>query len=755
MKKELRKEIINTLSSDVYVPMYPSELYEFVTGGDEALLRPFIKELSAMEESGEIAVSKKGKILAKSKSGRTSLLSGVFHASSRGSFGFVTTDNGEFFIPPRFTLGALDGDSVEIKRFTPSSKFYGKGNEAEIASVTKRARDSFIGEFRGFSSKGKAYGEVYSDDEKLALTGYVVGSDVKNVNDRDKVVCKIVRYPEFENDRISVRITDNLGSSHSQEANYKAVLHAHMIPTRFDDNVLAEAEAVSKQEISTQDRSDLRNMTIFTIDSESAKDLDDAISLEVTDRGYILGVHIADVSHYVKEKTLLDKEAMCRGTSVYFTDKVVPMLPTALSNGACSLNAGVDRYALSAFIELDKSGKIVGCKLENSVINSKVRGVYSELNDIIERSYDSKFFDKYRHIMPDFENMLKLYAILKDNSAKDGAMELESEEAEIVLDESGHPVDIIKRERGESERLIEQFMLCANKAVARFCLDRSIPCVYRVHEAPDEEKIRAFALFAANIGIDTSSLRKKEITPLDLSIVLEDAKSKDKGEIVSSVLLRSLMKAKYSSFAKIHFGLATDCYCQFTSPIRRYPDLSVHRIIKAYLKGFDGGESKKYARFADRSAKESSENELRALYAEREIDDLYKAVYMSERIGAEYDAVISSVASFGFFAKTDKLCEGLVPVGTLNGSFYFDEDNFTLASGKKTYRLGDKVRIRVTEADIVTRRVTFALAEGDESENLRTPKIKKSVSFTASPKKKDRSSDKNRRSQSKGRRKHR
>ncbi len=728
MKRDLRKKIEDTLKSDVYVPMYPTDLYEYISGGDESLLRPFIKELSHMEEIGEISVNKKGKIVycAKSKSSCSILLSGTFHSSSRGAFGFVTTDAGEFFIPPRFTLGAFDGDSVDIKRFTPSSKFYGKGNEAEIVSITKRRRESFIGKFSGFWSKGKLYGEVRSDDDKLALVGYVVGSDVTSVSDGDKVVCKIIKYPVFESDSLCVRITESLGASNSKEANYKAVLREHMIPTRFDDNVLDEAEKASRQEISTLSRLDLRKMTIFTIDSESAKDLDDAISIEFIDDGYVLGVHIADVSHYVREKTLLDKEAMARGTSVYFTDKVVPMLPPALSNGACSLNAGVDRYALSAFITLDKNGKIIGCKIENSVINSKMRGVYSELNDIIEHQENSRFFEKYRHIIPDFEKMLELYALLRDNSLSDGAMELESDEAEIVLDENGKPVDIIKRERGESERLIEQFMLCANKAIARFCFDRGIPCVYRVHEAPDDEKIRAFSLFASNIGIDTSSLRKKEISPLDLSAVLEDAKFKGKGDTVSSVLLRSLMKAKYSAVAKIHFGLATDRYCHFTSPIRRYPDLSVHRILKAYLNGFSEGDSKKFARFADRSAKESSENELRALYAERGIDDLYKAIYMSDRIGKEYDATISSVASFGIFAKTDKLCEGLIPISTLNGSFYFDESNFTLSSGKKVFRLGDKIRIRVIEADIVSRKVTFSLVGDDDEEHIpfNTPKIK-------------------------------
>ena len=714
MKKDLKEEIINTLNSELYVPMYPGELYELITRGDESLLRPFIRVLSSMEENGEIAVSKKGKILARV---RNATLCGVFHASTHGAFGFVTTDAGEFFIPPKFTLGAFDGDEVRIKKFTPASRFYGKGNEAEVVSIAKRVRESFIGEFRGFSSKGKLFGEVASDDEKLSLVGYVVGSDVKGVINKDKVVCKIVKYPEFENDRILVRITENLGASDSREANYKAVLHEHMISTEFDDNVLREADLVADEKLSTRGRLDLREKTIFTIDSESAKDLDDAISIERNGNGYILGVHIADVSHYVREKSLLDKEAMSRGTSVYFTDKVVPMLPKALSNGACSLNADSDKYALSAIITLDKNGKCVSCELHNSIIRSKMRGVYAEFNDIIENGSESEFYSKYRHVLDDFDIMRELYEILKTNSIRDGMMELESDEAEIILDENSHPIDIIKRERGESERLIEQFMLCANKAVAKYCLDRKLPCVYRVHESPDMEKIHAFSLFAKNLGVDVSSINKDEVSSLDLSVVLEDAKRRGCGEVVSGVLLRSLMKAKYSSVPKIHFGLATDCYCHFTSPIRRYPDLSVHRIIKSYLDGSYTENAKRLSKFADRSAKESSENELRALYAERGIDDLYKAIYMKDRLYKEYDATICSVTSFGFFAKTDKLCEGLVPIGTLDGHFYFDESNLVLSSGKKSYRLGDRVKIKVVEADVTARRVTFALvSEGSQNE---------------------------------------
>ncbi len=314
----------------------------------------------------------------------------------------------------------------------------------------------------------------------------------------------------------------------------------------------------------------------------------------------------------------------------------------------------------------------------------------------------------------DFSKMLELYNILKTKSRRKGAIELEGEESKIILDEAGHPIDIVKRERGESEKLIEQFMRCANEAVATYLNTLKLPCVYRVHEEPDPEKINSFAVFASNLGVDTSPLHTKgPVTPAALSAVLESARREDCFDIVSSVLLRSLMKARYSSVQKSHFGLATELYCHFTSPIRRYPDLTVHRIINALI---DGKDLSQYAEFASDSARESSENELKAINAEREIEDLYKCVYLGDRIGEEYDAVICSVTSFGFFARTKNLCEGLVKIESLNGNFSFDERNYSLTAGKKSYRLGDGVRVKVESVDIISGRAVFTLCgEGASS----------------------------------------
>ena len=730
MKEKIKELILSKLEYDTYIPLSPMDmLYEISPSGDVSE-EEFWRVLYKMEENLDIGLTKKGKITRASDVG---IFKGKFSASPRGDFGFVVTDKCDFFIPPKFTKGALNGDEVAIKKIEMSSKFYGKGNEAEIIKITKRSLESFIGTFKVIFHNGKrSYATVVPDNDKIKISVTVHFKHFNGATDGDKVLCKINDFPVNEFDTCKGEVSEILGKADTREANYKSILLENGIVSNFSDDVLDEAEAVSAEGISLEGRADLRDEIIFTIDSEDAKDLDDAISIKEYDEGYVLGVHIADVSHYVRQGSKIDTEAINRGTSVYFTDKVVPMLPKSLSNGICSLNGGVDRYALSCFITLDRSGNIVYTELKKSVIRSKVRGVYSELNHIIEKGENSEFFEKYAHVMADFNVMLKLYEILRAKGQRKGAMELESDEAKIILDESGHPIDIIKRERGVSERLIEQLMLCANEAVANYLFNAGIPCVYRVHEEPDPDKISSFSLFARNLGVDVSPLNtKNKITSMQLSTVLENSKGVNRFPIVSSVLLRSLMKAKYSSIPKPHFGLATDLYCHFTSPIRRYPDLTVHRIITSLLEGkIDESTIDKYEKLASVSAELSSENEIKAVSAEREIDDLYKCIYMADRIGMELDAVICSVTAFGFFAKTEELCEGLVPIEALGQGFYFDKDNLILQRGKVSFRLGQAVRIKVVDSDILTRRVTFNLIAYEE---IDAPKIDISKSQKANP----------------------
>ena len=710
MDENIRKEISEYVSSADYVAQTPKKLAAILGYG--AGEGEFNDTLCDMSEKYEICITGGGKVVLPSSLG---ILTGAFSSSARGDYGFVTSDGKEYFVPPRFTAGAKNGDTVAIKKIDIRSKYAGKGNEAEVVGIIKHANETVIGTFKILPRGGRYIsGAVTPDDARLRFTVYIDRKYFGGAKDGDKVVCLVTSFPEYEDEEASGKITEVLGKADSQEANYKAILIKNGITTEFSDKALSEAEEASNEKIKIAGRVDLRKENIFTIDGADAKDLDDAISVKKTKNGYVLGVHIADVSHYVRENTILDSEAMSRGTSVYFTDKVVPMLPVALSNGICSLNAGVHRYALSAIMTLDRYGNIEKTEIKRSVICSKVRGVYSELNDIIEKGEKSEFYKKYEHVYDDFSKMLELYGILKTKARRKGAIELEGEEAKIILDNTGHPTDIVKRERGESEKLIEQFMLCANEAVATYLNTLKLPCVYRVHEEPDPEKINSFAVFASNLGVDTSPLHTKgPVTPAALSAVLENAKRKGCFDIVSSVLLRSLMKAKYSSVQRAHFGLATELYCHFTSPIRRYPDLTVHRIINALL---DGKDVSSYASFASDSARESSENEQKAVNAEREIEDLYKCVYLGDRIGEEYDAVICSVTSFGFFARTKNLCEGLVKIESLNGNFYFDERSYSLTAGKKSYRLGDEVRVKVESVDIISGRAVFTLCgEGASS----------------------------------------
>ncbi len=710
--ENLKQRIIELVESELYVPLRIRDLYSFMISEPEKCPREdFEAAVKSLADSGQIAYTARKKVLSAKAAG---YIKGKFSDSGKG-FGFVIPDaeynkDEDIFIPPDYKMGAMNGDYVVVRPIERNQRGYGKGNEGEIISIIERAHKKIIGTYyRSAFLKGDD--TIVPDNDKLKSTIIVNKRDSGGAKTGDKVEAEITQYPDGSFKSVAIaKVTDILGDAYSKEANYEAILRDNGVRMEFPKAVLDEAEEVSKREIVPDGRLDLREKIIFTIDGEGAKDLDDAISLDITESGYLLGVHIADVSGYVAEGSALDSEAFARGTSIYFTDKVVPMLPKALSNGSCSLNGGVDRYALSALITLDKSGNIVSAELSNTIINSKIRGVYSEINDIFEKGEQSEFYEKYAHVYKTLLEMKSLYEILAAKSRRNGAMELDSDEAEIILGDDGMPVDIVARERGIGERLIEQFMLCANEAVASWLTDLGLPCVYRIHEEPDPEKIRAFAIFAHNLGIDTGNLKSKKVHPAQLADIMDRAREMGIGEIVSGVLLRSMMKAKYSTQSKGHFGLSLKLYCHFTSPIRRYPDLFVHRLVKAALSGkITADNANIYDKAADAAASMSTENEMKAVNSERQIEDLYMTLYMSEHIGEEMDAVICSVMSFGIFARTDKLCEGLIPINTMDGMFIYDEKSYTLTGGRKKYSLGDKIRVRIENADIITRKVTMSL----------------------------------------------
>ena len=565
-----------------------------------------------------------------------------------------------------------------------------------VDGVLYRVRDGRRESFRVVPSSRRFSFELRPTGDVAGYEGELVEAVITRLPDRDGVCeCRISRV---------------YGAADSRRANYEQILASCGIESEFPVDVIEEADKVSAQKLSLEGRADLRDMLILTIDGEDAKDLDDAVSLERTAEGYILGVHIADVSHYVRGGSAVDREAMRRGTSVYFTDKVVPMLPESLSNGACSLNAGEDKYALSAFISLDREGRLRGAEIKKSIIRSCVRGVYSEVNDLFRLGDSSEHYPKYERVYPMLRDMHELYKIREQIAYERGYVELESAEAMILLDSDGEPCEIVRRERGDGERLIEQFMLLANEAVALYMSARNLPCVYRIHETPDEEKLEGLVRLCSNYGIDASRLASGDVSALSYSHILDSAREAGIADIVSDAMLRSFMKARYSEVRSQHFGLALDYYAHFTSPIRRYPDLSVHRILSVYL---ERGEemARRYASFARESAVKSSECELRALTAERAITDLYKTLYMKRREGEEYDARIISVQPFGFFCALENTCEGLVPVGSLDGFYTYSEEMGTLASRHEVFSVGESVRIRVKYADVARHKTEFEFIE--------------------------------------------
>lgn len=635
-------------------------------------------------------------------------------SSSKSGFGFVKLMEGhdrDIFIPEDKTGGAIDGDFVEIIYHIYNTRLGEEKTEGRVKKIVEYGRRTVIGtvnadnSFRYIRNRSARRAVIVPDDNKIQLRPVI--RDLCGADIGDKVEVLIDRKGSYP---LECTVLRNFGKSYTKEANYEAILAECEIPVDFSKEELAEAAFFASMPLSEEGRVYRSRDIIFTIDGADAKDLDDAVSLKKLKGGiWQLGVHIADVSHYVKERTHLDRAAMTRGTSVYFTDKVVPMLPPSLSNGACSLNAGEDKYAISAIINLSAKGEILSCRIEPSIIRSRVRGVYSEVNKIFSGEASAEIKSKYKSVIPTLMKMRDLYFILKKKSEIRGALELETSEAEILLSDDGSPVEIVKRERGDGEKLIEQFMLCANEAVAKLLTEKGIPCVYRVHENPPPEKLSEFLTFAHNLGFDTSAISKEKSSASDFSELLSLAQERGILAPVSYSMLRSMAKAKYSDVKNSHFGLGIDSYCHFTSPIRRLSDLATHRIIHRVL--IDGKRPEAYSSYARRAAAAATEAELRAMSAERRIENLYKVIYMEKFIGQEFVAMVSSVTSFGLFAELDNTCEGLIPISELPGIFMFDEKNLSLRSRAVTYRLGDIVRVRLEEADIIRGKLRFSIVD--------------------------------------------
>ena len=634
---------------------------------------------------------------------------GNFIANEKG-FGFVEIENEkqDIFIPEKYINGALNEDVVEVEIY--KQKEEGRRPEGKIVKIIRRKKDCLVGLFQ----KSRNFGFVVPDDKKFATDIFISKKQNMNAKNNDKVVVQITKYPEHGKNAEG-KIIEVLGNVDEAGVDLLSIVKEYGLSNEFSKEVLAEARKVSKfdkNEISK--RVDLRDLEMFTIDGEDAKDLDDAIYVEKLENGnYKLIVSIADVSHYVKDKSELDKEARLRGTSVYMFDRVIPMLPVELSNGICSLNQGEDRLALTCFMEIDNKGQVISSDVKKTVINIKRRMSYTNVNKILN-NLDEKVLEEYKEFISSFKLMEELALILKKKRLEHGYLNLDIPESKITLDKNGVAIDVRKYETTFANEIIEQFMLITNETIAEKFFWLEAPFIYRVHEEPDYEKILETNKFLFNIGYRIKAT-KDNIRPKAFSEVLDKIKGTEYEKVISTLILRTLKVARYESENKGHFGIASKYYCHFTSPIRRYPDLYIHRIITEYLeKGYNLSEDRINYLYkkAEKYAKRSSECEKIATKAERDGEDIKKAEFMQDKIGNEYEAIISSVTNFGMFAELENTVEGIIKFEDMGDEYFiYNESNKSL-TGEKTkrvFKIGDKIKIRVIEANKHLRKVAFEL----------------------------------------------
>lgn len=618
------------------------------------------------------------------------------------NFGFARPDSGgdDIFIHGSALQGALVGDRIIVGDIRKDDR----GPSGRVRRIVEH-------------KPAQTTGTVSITDEGIELIPdnairynlRMRERDLNGAKNGDKVMASLEQ--DYRGDWAYASVKKVFGSGRTARVCADAIVEQYGIPHVFPQEVLDEAERVGNEPISDEEyakRLDLRGEPIFTIDSKDAKDLDDAISVKRTDFGYTLGVHIADVSHYVKEGSAIDEEAINRGTSVYFADRVIPMLPEVLSNGACSLNAGTDKLAFSALIELDKEGHITKYDFKKTIINSKVRGVYSEVNEILDGTASEEILNKYAPVMESLMSAMELADILKANSAARGTMELDSGESKFILDENGICIDIMPRVSGEAEQLIEQMMVTANIAAAKFSLDHKLPFLYRVHGTPDPKRVEELVTLLQLVGVPCKEIVKPNPETQDFAAILDRVRGLPCETLVSQRLLRTMEKARYSTEETGHFGLALSDYSHYTSPIRRYPDTSIHRVLSAFVEGMPAEEvRRRYAQFCETSATESSRNEIRALIAERDAEDCYMAEYMSQHIGEHFEGTVSGVTMRGVFVRLENSVEGFVSLDAFEGEDFVYDGLITQRSPKRELTIGTPLPIIVASAYVATGKVDF------------------------------------------------
>ena len=618
------------------------------------------------------------------------------------NFGFARPDGGgdDIFIHGSALQGALVGDKIIVGDIRKDDR----GPSGRVRRIVEH-------------KPAQTTGTVSITDEGIELIPdnairynlRMRERDLNGAKNGDKVMASLEQ--DYRGDWAYASVKKVFGSGRTARVCADAIVEQYGIPHVFPQEVLDEAERVGNEPISDEEyakRLDLRGEPIFTIDSKDAKDLDDAISVKRTDFGYTLGVHIADVSHYVKEGSAIGEEAINRGTSVYFADRVIPMLPEVLSNGACSLNAGTDKLAFSALIELDKEGHITKYDFKKTIINSKVRGVYSEVNEILDGTASEEILNKYAPVMESLMSAKELADILKANSAARGTMELDSGESKFILDENGICIDIMPRVSGEAEQLIEQMMVTANIAAAKFSLDHKLPFLYRVHGTPDPKRVEELVTLLQLVGVPCKEIVKPNPETQDFAAILDRVRGLPCETLVSQRLLRTMEKARYSTEETGHFGLALSDYSHYTSPIRRYPDTSIHRVLSAFVEGMPAEEvRRRYAQFCETSATESSRNEIRALIAERDAEDCYMAEYMSQHIGEHFEGTVSGVTMRGVFVRLENSVEGFVSLDAFEGEDFVYDGLITQRSPKRELTIGTPLPIIVASAYVATGKVDF------------------------------------------------
>ena len=703
--EEKEELILRFMKTEDYVPMKAKEM-ALILMVPKSKYNEFVNLLNKLESEYKIVKNRKNRY----RISEIETFEGTYRKNQKG-FGFIKIENreDEIYVSKENSNNALNGDKVIVEIIEEKSKE--KKAEGRILKIIKHEKDTVVGIFQN----NKNFGFVVPDDKSFGTDIFISKKNFGKARNNHKVLVQITKYPE-KGKKAEGEIIEVIGNVNEAGVDMLSLIKEYDLPYKFPEEVIEEAkkqgDEIDKKDI--PNRVDLRDKIIFTIDGEDAKDLDDAVRVEKLENGnYKLDVHIADVSYYVKQDSKLDKEAVIRGTSIYMLGRVIPMLPRELSNGICSLNAGEDRYTLSCSMEIDKKGKVISSSVYKGIIKVTERMTYTDVQKILDKS-DEKVLKRYEKYIEEFENMKELAIILKNRRLEQGYLNLDIPESKIILDTYGKAIDVKKYETNFANEIIEQFMLTANETIAEKFYWLDAPFIYRVHENPDLEKITELNKFLFNFGYKIKA-NKDNVYPKEFSKVLEEVKGKEEERVVSNLILRTLKVARYEAENKGHFGIASKYYCHFSSPIRRYPDLFIHRIISKYIENnydIKEKEIQKLYDLAEKRADSSSEREKIATKVEREAIDIKKAEYMENKIGEIYEGIVSSVTQFGIFVELENTVEGLIRFENLGDEYFIYDENKKILIGERTnkiYKIGDKVKIKVIKANKLLRQIDFEL----------------------------------------------